>query len=174
MEGGIEGGKREVEEEGQKNEREGGRWAEEPDLLPPLPSTCLAFLSVWNERGVKVGERTPLLLGSAASECKGGLPWSTDICFKGKTERVTWTSQAIPMLSGVDDAMLTLRCHCFCTDRKRGLWGPVLLPVIPRPPLRLAMTQPAETERETRLFSLLIQGDRVLKALFNFHETAVD
>lgn len=42
------------------------------------------------------------------------------------------------------------------------------------PTLRLAMTQPAETERETCLFSLLIQEDRVLKALFNFHETAVD
>lgn len=163
-----------MEEEGQESEREGGRWAEEPDLLPPLPSTCLPFCLFGMRGGGKVGERAPLHLGSAASECKERLPWSTDICFKGKSGRATWTSQAVAMMSGVDNAVLSLGCHCFCTDSKRGLWGPVLLPVIFSSTLGLAMTQPAETEWETRLFSLLIQGDRVLKALFNFHETAVD
>lgn len=133
MEGGIEGGKREVEEEGQESEKEGGRKMGRRSR-PPAPSAKqLPSLSVcleWEE-----GKRAPLHLGSAVSGCKEELPWSADICFKDKTERVTWTSQAVPVMSGADSTMLTLCCHCFCADRKRGLWGPVLLPVICFTPL---------------------------------------
>lgn len=78
-------------------------------------------------------------------------PGQLIICFKGKTGRVTGTSQAAPMTSGVENAILTLRLSLLLHRWKEILY---YFLCFFSPALGLTTTQPTVTEWETLHFLL--------------------